>query len=87
MCANGESINKVKRTYMEWISVNLKLPESIGTYLCYCNDGTQIVCKINVLGQWMMDPPRLYWGDLNGNWGKTNREVTHWMELPKAPSE
>lgn len=69
----------------EWIPVS-ELPEYIGNYLCLCNDGVQMVCHINAVGQWTLSPPKKAYGDLHGGGeDRTNRKVTHWQPLPQPP--
>lgn len=74
-----------------WVSVEEKMPENTGCYLCYANDGWQLVCFVNVLGQWMLRPGGYCYGDLHGRDDALGlgdkREITHWMPLPHAPVE
>jgi hypothetical protein len=64
------------------------LPEKIGHYLCLCNDGAQIVCFLNVVGDWSVFPGAQYYGDLAGNGeAQPDRTVTHWQPLPAAPAQ
>lgn len=70
-----------------WIPVEMSMPDTIGCYLCYTNDGWQLVGFVNVLGQWMLRPGGNCYGDLCGadsHLGK-DRKVTHWRRLPNKP--
>lgn len=70
-----------------WVSVKDRLPEKIGGYLCLCDDGNQLVCTVNVLGDWTAYPGGRYYGDLAGGGAPQNdRSVTHWQPLPAAPA-
>lgn len=58
----------------QWISVDERLPEDDGHYLCYTTDGYYNFCVYYGDGEWMI----LDQEDLAQN-------VTHWMPLPEPP--
>lgn len=62
-------------TKVEWISVDDKLPDKNGKYLC-CTHGT-----IRILGYSAYRPQGFY--DYDSEWGFAEVEVTHWMPLPE----
>ena len=69
-----------------WEKCSEKMPEKIGHYLCLCDDGTQLICFVNVLGQWSVFPGAQYYGDLAAAGApQPDREVQYWRTLPAAP--
>lgn len=60
----------------KWISVEERLPEDDGHYLCYTTDGYCNFCVYYGDGEWMI----LDQEDLA-------QKVTHWMLLPEPPME
>lgn len=67
-------MNNLKQQTMEWISVKNRLPENIGDYLV--TDG--FACMVSVFRGNEWD----FW---NIKWW-SSEQVTHWMPLPKSPS-
>lgn len=72
-----------------WISVEDRLPESVGWYQVYTNDDFILTAKIAVNGWWTI-PFGEYYGDMGpkfvNNSKENEREVTHWMPLPNSPT-
>jgi len=73
----------------KWVSVDDRMPENIGTYLCYTNDGQTVVCNVAVNGWWRLAINSGSYSDLGEDFVRDSefieREVTHWMELPQSP--
>ena len=68
-----------------WISVEDRLPENIGNYLCFTNDEQCMVCHINANGWWSIVPNAQYYGDMGEkvviNSKEVDREVILWMDI------
>ena len=63
-------------TFPNWISVDFKLPEKRGNYLCYYHyepHSPDVICENEYLG--------------SGHWLSEESKVTHWMPLPPLPQE
>lgn len=60
-----------------WISVEEKLPEFQGEYIC-CVKGTGI--RIRTFKEWITGSRMRWWCN-----GQETKKVTHWMPLPKLP--
>lgn len=67
-----------------WIKVSEQMPENIGWYLVFCNDGEQRIAKVAVNG-WWTELHGHYYGDMSVGSSKPIREVTHWQPLPQPP--
>ena len=70
--ADGLLANGV--TVQEWISVNDRLPDKRGEYLCYYKfepDSPDVVCENTYQG--------------SGLWLSEMDKVTHWQPMPKPP--
>lgn len=66
-----------------WIDVNERLPEDDGKYLVATSCGKQWMGNYNLPpkpNEWMLNG----WS-MNGGWHPF--DITHWMPLPKSPSE
>jgi len=65
----------------EWISVEDRLPEELFTaVLIYCPDNNNIYCAyLNARNEWHI------FDQGSGLW--VLERVTHWMPLPKSPTE
>ncbi len=75
---------------MEWIDVNIRLPEEDGQYLTYMMDNG---CCYKQEVQRFYNKPRLLEGmyaDSFTHWEKVAWDdyiVTHWMQLPDSPKD
>ena len=67
-------MNNLKQQTMEWISVKDRLPKTGGDYLV--TDGYACIVSAFRGNEWD------FWGI---KWW-SNKQVTHWMPLPKPPS-
>ena len=65
-----------------WISVNDRLPEKNGKYLCYLvHDDPKLDSRMAVIFR------NNSWSTVIGdNWIKTH-SITHWMPLPEPPKQ
>lgn len=74
----------------EWISVEDRLPEDTGCYLCFTNDQQIMVCHVAANGWWSKVPDASCYGDMGNNVTidskEVEREVTHWQPLPTIPN-
>lgn len=59
----------------EWISVNIRLPESSKHVLIYSKEGGVAEGSYSAY-RWVQF-----------RWSSTNVQVTHWAEMPKPPKE
>lgn len=68
-----------------WISVEDRLPENVGNYICFTNDEQCMVCHINANGWWSIVPNAQYYGDMGEkvviNSKEVDREVILWMDI------
>lgn len=69
-----------------WNDVNVKMPETIGSYLCLTNDDLYVVCYVNQVGWWRIAINGYHGSDMGKSFIRDSksveREVTHWMPLP-----
>lgn len=76
---------KIKGSPDGWISVEDRLPENIGNYICFTNDEQCMVCHINANGWWSIVPNAQYYGDMGEkvviNSKEVDREVILWMDI------
>ena len=81
-----------------WISVNDRLPEQDGEYLCASTYSAinQVLLRIRSFSKKLSDVSEYYLGDKNhAGWYSYDSEygyysddnVTHWMPLPEPPKE
>lgn len=75
------NVKKLK-TEREWISVNDRLPEKNGDYLCYlihdnpkCDNRITTIIWVNM------------WSNVIGDNWVESYSVTHWMPLPEPPKQ
>lgn len=70
-------------TWPEWISVDFKLPEESGEYLCYTDKGSLMVLPFSKVHKLFNSY------DLCDDEDELKMciQVTHWMPLPPLPQE
>ncbi len=72
-------------TAEEWISVEDRMPEDIGVYLCRTNDGGVMTCFVAANGWWNKIPDARFYGDMGDSVvfdsKEHEREVTHWLDI------
>ncbi|CAM0006263.1 hypothetical protein VPHK375_0004 [Vibrio phage K375] len=67
----------------KWISVDERLPDEVGKYLCAFSDGTVESFDFD-----KADDGRYGITDVGNEFYSCRQwQVTHWMELPKHPEE
>ena len=64
---------------MKWVSVEDRLPDKPGTYLCHFDDGETETFPLNEDEFDGYGNVTIKWGVLGYGW------VTHWMPLPEPP--
>ena len=93
--------NQYEQGYMDgklenkWISVNDRLPDENGRYLCYCGESfiktTDIYSfakNLKKVDKYDFRDKKAGWYSYDSEWGYFERSgVTHWMPLPEPPKE
>lgn len=64
----------------EWISVEERLPQATGKYLCAVKDKRGNLWTI--ASDWSLEMKSWF-----GDYGEIKNKVTHWMPLPDPPKE
>lgn len=79
----------------QWISINDRLPDESGAYLCYC--GESFIKTMNIysfaknlkqVDKYDFRENKVGWYFYDSDWGFCERTgITHWMPLPEPPTE
>ena len=64
----------------DWIACSERIPEDIGVYLCHFSDGA--------IETFPFDSDDINHQSITTySWGVEDASVTHWMDLPEAPTK
>lgn len=69
---------------MEWFDIKIKLPDTYGIYLAYCNLPIEGI-KYGIANYIRRIDIKTGKEDIGFVWQYSNAEPTHWMPLPEPP--